>query len=167
MGVIRSVFCAALALVLAACATEENLFFSFYNNPLSGAKCVAEAGKKLSPVNWNQAKVLNIAIRDGVYDPDVTHMKVGEPTILRIANNDTIERYFIDGEFFASVALAQVSVGGAKYDRPCISGVIINAGKKAEFRLVPRTTGVFFPAGSPLWFLGLEQNKSGIIFVGG
>ena len=69
--------------------------------------------------------------------------------------------------FFDSVVVAQMSVGGAKYDRPCISGVVINAGKKAELRLVPRTAGVFFTAGSPFWFLGFEQGKSGIIFVGG
>ena len=162
MGVIRSVFCAVLALVLAACATEENLFLNFVNQ-----KCVAEADEKQSPVNWKQAKVLNIAIRDGVYDPNETHMKVGEPTILRIANNDNTPRYFIDGDFFDAVAVAQMSVGGAKYDRPCVSGVVINAGKKAELRLVPRTAGIYFPAGSPFWVLGFEQNKPGIIFVGG
>ncbi len=160
MGVIRSVFCAALTLALAACATEENLFLSFVNK-----ECVAEAGEKQSPVNWNQAKVLNIAIRDGVYDPNETHMKVGEPTILRFANNDNTPRYFIDGEFFGSVAVAQMSVGGAKYDRPCISGVQIGAGKKAEIRLVPRTAGIYFPAGNPFWFLGFQQSQLGLIIV--
>jgi hypothetical protein len=48
MGIIRSVFCAVLALVLTACATEEDLFLNFVNQ-----KCVAEAGEKQSPVNWN------------------------------------------------------------------------------------------------------------------
>ena len=162
MGVIRSVFCVALALVLSACATEKDLYLSFVNK-----KCVAEADKEQSPVDWNQAKVLNIVIRDGVYDPDETHMKVGVPTILRIANNDSTERYFIDDDFFESVAVAQISVGDSKYDRPCVSGVIIEAGKKAELRLVPRTAGVFFTAGSLFWVLGYEQNKPGIIFVGG
>ena len=123
MGVIRSVFCVALALVLSACATEKDLYLSFVNK-----KCVAEADKEQSPVDWNQAKVLNIVIRDGVYDPDETHMKVGGATILRIANNDSTERYFIDDDFFESVAVAQISVGDSKYDRPCVSGVVINAG---------------------------------------
>ena len=113
MGVIRSVFCVALALVLSACATEKDLYLSFVNK-----KCVAEADKEQSPVDWNQAKVLNIVIRDGVYDPDETHMKVGGPTILRIANNDSTEGYFIDDDFFESVAVAQISVGDSNMTGP-------------------------------------------------
>ena len=160
MGTIRSVFFSILALTLAACAKEEGLYLDFVNK-----ECFAEAGKKQSPVNWNQAKVINIAIRDGVYDPDETHMKVGEPTILRFANNDDIPRYFIGGEFLDSVTMAQISVGGAKYDRPCISGVTIAAGKKAELRLVPRTAGIYIPEGHPFWFLGIQQGQSGIIII--
>lgn len=163
MGVIRSVFFSALTLALSACAIggeEPNQF-------LFNKKCVAETAKKQSPVNWDRAKVLNIVIRGGVYDPDNIHMKVGEPTILRIANNDNTSRYFIDGEFLDSVALAQMTVGGAKYDRPCISGVVIGAGKKAELRLVPLTAGIYFPEGNALWFLGFRQGRSGYILVKG
>ena len=83
MGVIRSVFFSALALALAACATEEGLYLNFVNK-----ECVAETAKKQIRVDWNQAKVINFAIRDGAYDSDITHMKVGQPTILRITNND-------------------------------------------------------------------------------
>ncbi len=162
MGVIRSVFCAVLALALAACATEKDLLLSFFLK-----KCVAEAGKKQSPVNWNLAKVLNIVIRDGVYDPDETHMKVGEPTILRISNNDDTLRYYFTDEFFDSVALAQVSIGGTVYDRPCISGVSIGAGKEAELRLVPLKSGIYYPQGTPYWFLGLPTARPGYIYVTG
>ena len=92
-------------------------------------------------------------------------MKVGEPTILRIANNDNTPRLFIDGEFFDSVTLAQMSVGGAKIDRPCIYGVFIDAGKKAEFRLVPLTAGIYFPEDNLFWFLGFQQSPLGFIYV--
>ena len=150
----------AMALVLTACATEETLFLGSQNK-----KCVSEANKKQSPASWKQAKVLKITIQDGVYDPDYTEMKVGEPTILRIANNDDTQRYFIDDEFLGSVVLAEMSVGGAKYEWPCISGITIGAGKKAELRLVPLTAGIYFPEGDPLWFLGVRQAKPGIIYV--
>ena len=162
MRVVRSVFFTTFVLALSACATEVGLFPNILNS-----KCVAESDKKQSPVNWKQAKILNIAIRDGVYDPDRTYMKVGEPTILRIANNDNTPRYFLDSEFLDSVALAQVSVGGAKYDRPCISGVVIAAGNTTELRFVPQTAGVYFPASDLSWFLGIRPDAGGMIFVDG
>ena len=166
MGVIRSVFFSALTLALSACAIGEEPNQFLFNQKFS-KKCVAETAKKQSPVNWDRAKVLDISIRDGVYDPDNIYLKVGEPTILRIANNDNTSRYFIDGEFLDSVRLAQMTVGGAKYDRPCISGVVIGAGKKAELRLVPLTAGIYFPEGNSFWFLGFRQGRSGYIFVKG
>ena len=162
MAVIRSVFCAALVLVLAACATEEAPVQMLFNKP-----CVTEISKKQATVNWNQAKVVNMTIRDGVYSPDENYMKVGEPTILRIANNDNPPRYFVDGEFLDSVALVYMSVGAAKYERPCVSGVIIGAGTTAELRLVPLTAGVYYPESSPLEFLGIQQGKTGFIYVDG
>ena len=45
-------------------------------------------------------------------------MKVGVLTILRIANNDSTERYFIDDDFFESVAVAQISVGDSNMTGP-------------------------------------------------
>ena len=162
MGVIRYVIFSALVMAIAACATEENLFLNFVNR-----KCIAETEKKQNPVNWEQANILNINIRNGIYDPSETYMKVGEPTILRIANNDNTPRYFVGGGFLDTVAMAQVSVGDAKYDRPCISGVVINAGKKAELRFVPQKAGIYYPEGSPLWILGLQIGKPGFIYVKG
>ena len=160
MGVFRSVFLTAFALALTACATEENLYLNFVNK-----KCTAEAAKKPIPVDWKKAKVLNFTIRDGVFDPEETYLKVGQPTILRFANKDNSERYLIDGEFFDSVAMAQISVGDAKYDRPCITGMTIGAGKKAELRLVPLTAGIYYPQASPFWLLGIPHDKLRFIYV--
>ena len=95
MGVFSSVFITAFALALTACATEKNLYLNFVDK-----KCVAETAKKQISVDWKQAKVLNFTIRDGVFDPDETYLKVNQPTILRFDNNDNTSRYFIDGEFF-------------------------------------------------------------------
>ncbi len=161
MGVFSSVFITAFALALTACATEKNLYLNFVDK-----KCVAETAKKQISVDWKQAKVLNFTIRDGVFDPDETYLKVNQPTILRFDNNDNTSRYFIDGEFFDSVALAQVSVGDATYDRPCITGVVISASNKTELRLVPLTEGIYYPEASPLWLLGLPQDKLRFIHVG-
>ena len=102
--------------------TDSTQLFSKRALSFVNKKCVAEADKEQSPVDWNQAKVLNIVIRDGVYDPDETHMKVGVPTILRIANNDSTERYFIDDDFFESVAVAQISVGDSNMTGPAFRG---------------------------------------------
>ena len=160
MGVIRSIFFIALALALSACAAEKYPYQIFLNKT-----CVAETAKNQNPVNWNLAKVQNIAIRDGVYNPNETYMKVGEPTILRITNNDKDPRLFIDGEFLDSVALAQLSVGSVKFDRPCTYGVVIDAGEKAEFRLVPLTAGIYHPKDNLFWILGFQQSPLGFIYV--
>lgn len=101
MGVFRSAMFAAFALALMACATEENLYLNFVNK-----KCTAQAAKEPTPVNWKQAKVLNVTIRDAVFGPDEIYLKVGQPTVLRYINNDNTDRYFIDGEFLDSVSLA-------------------------------------------------------------
>ena len=162
MGVIRSVFFSALALALAACAVGQEP-----NQILFSSECAAETAEKLRAVDWKQAKVLNIVIRDGVYDPDQTYLKVGQPTILRIANKDDTTRYFIDGDFLGSAALARMTIGKAEYDRPCISGVVIGAGKTAELRLVPLKAGLYFPEGSSLWFLGHREGKPVYFIVKG
>jgi hypothetical protein len=95
-------------------------------------------------------------------------MKEGEPAILQIANADNTPRYFIEGEFLDSVAMAQVSAGGSKYDRPCISrGDHRCRQKKAELRLVPLTTGIFFPASDLSWLLGIQPDAGGIILADG
>jgi hypothetical protein len=46
-----------------------------------------------------------------------------------------------------------------------ISGVVINAGKKAELRFVPQKAGIYYREGSPLWILGLQIGKPGFIYV--
>ena len=159
MGIVRSVFFSAMALVLTACATEEGLFLD------SHKMCVTEADKKQSPVSWKQAKVIKATIRDGDYDPAFIELKVGEPTILLLANTDDTPRFYIDGEFFDSVGLAEMSVGSAKYEWPCISGITIGAGKIAELRLVPLKAGIYYPLGNPLGFLGIPHGKLWFIYV--
>ncbi|MBT3305406.1 MAG: hypothetical protein HN377_02890 [Alphaproteobacteria bacterium] len=162
MGVIRFVFLSALVLAVTACASDENVLLDFINKT-----CSAENTKDQPPANWNQAKTINLDISGNGYGRDGIYMKVGEPTVLQIANTDKAERFFIDGDFFDSVAMAQVTVGSAKTDRPCISGVHIGPGKKAELRFVPMKAGIFYPEGNALWFLGVHQGSPGFIYVKG
>jgi len=162
MKAIRSLVIIVLALGLTACADGGGAPQILFNK-----SCAAGSTKTSTNINWAQAEVLNIAIKNGDYKPDQTFLEVGKPAILRIANNDNTPRYFVESDFLGSVVLAQLSVGSATYDRPCISGVSIGPGETAELRLVPSTEGIFYPKDNAFWLLGMPEGDLGIIYVKG
>ena len=43
--------------------------------------------------------------------------------------------------------------------------VVLVHAPKAELRFVPQKAGIYYPEGSPLWFLGLQIGKPGFIYV--
>lgn len=150
MGIVRSVSVAAVVMGLSACATGDGVFdITHYVN--YEHKCVANTAKHTNAVNWSNAEVIDVAIRDGAFNPAGVHMTVGDPYVLRIANEDDTWRNFYAGKFLDSVALAQVSTGGATFERPCMLGVSIGAGKTAELRLVPLADGNYYPEDAFLW----------------
>lgn len=150
MGISRSAALAAAVMGLSACATQDGVF-DVTHHVNYDHKCVAATAEHTNAVNWNETEVIDLAIRDGQLDPPGIHLYVGEPYVLRIANEDDTWRSFYAGAFLGSVALARVSTGGATYEKPCMLGVSIGAGKTAELRLVPLAEGSYYPEDALLW----------------
>lgn len=168
MRMVRSLLTIAAAAGVAACATE-NVAYDLVQYTHIDGRCFVDAPKHLAGVNWSRARVVNVDIKDGRFSSYGIDLRLGQPTILRLANKDATQRTFGAGEFLSAVALEQVSGGAGTLTRPCIVGLGIGAGATAELRLVPVKEGWYYPEDSLAWFVGPREMLSwgglGIITV--
>ena len=168
MRMVRSLLTVTAAVGLAACATE-NVAYDLVQYTRIDGQCFTDAPKHLDGVNWSRAKVVNVDIKDGRFSTYGVDLKLGQPTILRLANKDDTQRTFGADEFLRAVALEQVSGGGGTATRPCVVGFGIGAGKTAELRLVPVKEGWYYPEDSLVYYFGPREMLSwgglGIITV--
>ena len=168
MHMVRSLLTIAAAAGLAACATE-NVAYDLVQYTRIDGSCFADAPKHLDRVNWSKARVVNVDIKDGRFSTYGVDLKLGQPTILKLANKDDTQRTFGADDFLRAVALEQVSAGGGTLTRPCIVGFGIGAGNTAELRLVPMKEGSYYPEDSLFWYFGPSELLSwgglGIITV--
>jgi len=168
MRMVRSLLTITAVAGLAACATDHAGYDLMQYSRIDG-QCFAESPKHLQGVNWSKAKVVNVDIKNGQFSTYGVDLKIGQPTILRLANKDNAQHAFDSGDFFNAVALEQVSGAGDTLTRPCLLGVGIGAGKTAELRLVPVKEGSYYPEDSFFWHFGPREMLSfgglGIITV--
>lgn len=168
MRIVRSLLTVAVAAGLAACVAGGVGYDVLENTNITG-HCQGESPKVLNGINWSKAKAVNFDIRGGQFATAGVDLKVGQPTILRLANKDDTQHSFSAADFMHAVALEQVSTGSATLTRPCLVGFGIDAGKTAELRLVPMKAGSYYPEDSVFWYLGPKEMFSrggfGIIVI--
>ncbi len=128
---------AVLSLALSGCALWNGVMGLFGGGP----SCGGGAQALLDQVNWSEAEVLEIRIRQGQFTPSLLRMRQGLPYILRVANADNTSRTFAGAEFFSAVAVRGVLVGASKNVRPCPSAVSIPAREVAEIHLLAARDG--------------------------
>ena len=112
--------------VLQACAYPGGTNSFFANT------CVADARERVEAADWSKAEVIPIRIRQNEFNPMIIGLKRDQPYVIRITNADDAHHVFGAGEFFQSVAVAKVDMGGDGDDQTCITRVAIAGGQTAE-----------------------------------
>ncbi len=158
MKILRSVSFSALVLVFSACTYSSGIDTIQYGCP--------RAAKHTKLTQWDKVKTLDITIQGGNFDPAGVYMTAFEPYVLRIVNKDDTARLFQDSEFFRTVALAGISIGGTKFQESCIRGVSIGPGQTAELRLVPLKEGTYYYQDSGILLHKTYYQDSGIVLPG-
>ena len=131
-------------LVFSSCAyTPGGKGFPWGMN-LSAMKCKEDLSRFLVGVDWNQARVLDVRIRQGRFSPTYLGLYMGQSYILRIENADDANHTFRASDFFRAVAVAGVSADGGNFQElKCLAGVTIPPQTKTALRFVPVRDGTY------------------------
>ena len=131
-------------LLLSSCAhTPGGKGFPWGIN-FSGVACKDSSSQFLEGVDWNQARKLDVRIRQGHFSPTYLGLYMGQPYILIIENADDSDHSFRAFDFFRAVAIAGVSADGGDFQEAnCISGVTIPPRTKTALRFVAVRDGTY------------------------
>ena len=137
------------------------------NSVFSGGRCTTAYGTYLQGVDWQQAKKLNLRIRQGDFLPVYMGLLQEKSYVLAIENADDIGHTFRAMEFFQAVAVAGVRVDGGKFEKvSCLKGVSIPAGKVTEIRLIAVRDGSYeFDDNSLMFSLAMVGSSGGFITI--
>ena len=131
-------------LALSSCAYAPGGTGFPWGMNFSGVVCKDDSSQFLEGVDWNQARVLDIRIRQGHFSPTFLGLYVGQPYILSIENADDADHSFRAFDFFRAVAVAGVSEDGADFQEvDCLAGVTIPPRMKTALRFVAIRDGTY------------------------
>ena len=160
----------ALALVLltlSSCAYAPGGKDFPWNINFSGFVCEENSFQNLEGVDWNQAKVLDLRIRQGHFSPTYIGLYIDQPYLLNIENADDVDHSFMAFDFFRAIAVAGVSAGGADFKEiECLSGVTIPPKTVTSLRLVAVRDGTYeFDDSSIINALAMTGSGGGFITI--
>ena len=104
-------------LALSSCAYSPGSGGFPWEINFSGFACKDDSSQILEGVDWNQAKVLDVRIRQGHFSPTYLGLYMAQPYVLNIENADDVEHSFMAFDFFRAVAVAGVSAGGTDFKK--------------------------------------------------
>jgi hypothetical protein len=131
-------------LALSSCAYSPGSGGFPWEINFSGFACKDDSSQILEGVDWNQAKVLDVRIRQSHFSPTYLGLYMAQPYVLNIENADDVEHSFMAFDFFRAVAVAGVSAGGTDFKKiKCLAGVAIPPRTKTAFRFVAVRDGTY------------------------
>jgi len=148
-------------LVLSACAYTPG------GSGFPWAVCKEDSSQYLQGVDWDQARKLNIRIRQGDFSPTYLGLYMGQPYVLSIENADDGNHSFRAMEFFRAVAVAGVSADGGDFQHvECLEGVTIPPRTKTTLRFVAVRDGTYeFDDNSLMISLAMIGSGGGFITI--
>ncbi len=152
---------AAAVLGLSGCGS----YHVFYGTWSQDA-CLQDTAEWLEGREWSEVEIVDIRIRQGEYSPMITHLSQERPYLLRLTNRDDVARAFRAREFFQSVALSKVTVGGSEKPDPCIAAVWMGPRETAEIELVAVRDGRYsFEDSSYVFDSLVSGGATGVIVI--
>ena len=128
----------AVLLLLGACTVPYGVV-----PDVVGFECPKVNEQALKMVNWTQVPEVNLRIRHDEFDPMVIRLRQGWPYVFRIRNRDDYVHNFKASEFFANVAIIDMTVGGKEREYTCFRSIRIPARQTVELRLVAVVDGFY------------------------
>lgn len=126
----------------AACAFVEDPSFG----PCPTLDVIAMGG-----VDWAQASVVDVRIRQDEFSPMVIGLERNRPYVLRFSNGDDSPHTFYAPQFFATAAVDRVRVGDAEQPQRCSASVRVGPGDTTEVWLVALADGRYPFRDPSLW----------------
>lgn len=149
---------------LAGCVSFGDLVPSMPSLGLGGI--CADNQAKLDGIDWSEARVVSIGIRQNAYDPMVIRVRQDEPYVFRFINRDDSSHVFRSPGFFSSVAIEKVSYSDQEVLHPCMVGVGIPAESTVTMQFVAFRDGRYEfedPLfGIPLLYIA---GSSGVVYI--
>ena len=128
---------ATAVMALSGCAVQEDVFSVFAKN------CIADPSKHTASVDWGKVGAFDIKLEQDQFSPLTINLNKGQAYVFRIRNSEKYLRSFEAEEFFRSIALGGVTLGGKTHDTTCINALNIASKGSAELRFVAVNEGQF------------------------
>ena len=123
-------------LLTLACLAAQGMTRGYYEHDL-------EARELLASVDWEKAVVVEVALDDFSFAPQVIELERLRPTVLRLKNIGTQTHDMSGGNFFQVALIRQISVGAGRVVTPYIQSIQIRPKQLAEVWLLPVRTGSY------------------------
>lgn len=168
MTFVRAIAALLLGFALAACDTMSGMgdWVTGDWTMSGGASCEERTARALETVDFAEARVVDVVVRNGEFSPMILRLTGGSPYVLRLRNRDDAGHTFSAPEFFEQTAVAAVAVGNDIIDEACFTSVDLEPLQTVEMQLVPLKDGSyeFHDEG---WLAGLGGGwvPSGVIRV--
>lgn len=138
----RILFCFMSVLVISACAYRGGEYHEFVRD------CFVDPAKHTAGVNWTNAEVVQLRIRQDQFDPITIVLDRDKPYIIQITNADDIIRGFRASKLFRNVALAKIKIGSEEFSETCIDNIVVDGNSTGELHFVAVRDGHYkFDAG--------------------
>ena len=158
----------ALAILAAACTsgcvnhvTGSSDVYEFLNR--SGT--VLKPNEIIDAVDWDQALVFEIDIRQNEFRPMIVHLFQGEPYIMVLENRDDVTHLFAAPDFFKTTAIRKVVTEKEEIKGVNLIALSLKPGEIKEVHFVPVRDGWYdFEGGEGpnfwpgLFFTGFYQS---------
>ena len=106
--------------------------------------CQAASRLNLKSLNWPDAKIIDIRIRNERFTPGILVLQRNKPSVIRVFNADKSVRTFNAKEFFRAAVIFEILYDGQSVPETCIDAIRIGAGKWVEIKIVPLRQGDYF-----------------------
>ena len=161
---------AALVAGLAGCESVRN-FTDYYSwsdwGMLMDENICSDAGDRvLAGVDFSEAKVIDIRVRNEEFTPMIVELTQNRPYILRVSNRDNEDRLFAARDFFRNTAISAVAIDNELLEQPCRSIFKLRDKQTLEIQLFTLSDGHFeFHDSSNIMPYAVPTGAAGIINV--
>lgn len=108
---------------------------------LSDKNFTPDQAEIVAAVEWEDAEVFLIDIRQDEFRPAIIHLFQGEPYIMVVENRDETSHFFFAPEFFRTVAIRKLVTEDEEITGVNLMGLLLRPGEVKEVHFVPVRDG--------------------------
>jgi hypothetical protein len=138
----RALAVAAIA-ALAGCSSTQESIESFFDGfdvsdwgmAFDTRECAETRERVLDGVDFSDAKVIDVRIRNEEFTPMIVELTRNRPYILRVSNRDDEARRFAAPDFLKDTAISAVALDNELLEEPCRSVFKLDRKQTLEIQL--------------------------------